>query len=204
MSLISRVGAQILQLLYRNTELEIYRAPLLTLRTKNSMRTQNNVDVRFVVMEPSAAMEFCQASPEILRRFRSYFVGDSFCQKCLMAFAGDSLAGWSMLHIGAREWPLTETGTFLELQSYDAVFYSAYTVPEFRGARVNWDLMLESARIAAASGAQNFVAWHVRGNEAPRRNMTKLGLMHTERHSSRWLLGKRVVMRKTRMKAMED
>jgi len=197
MSLLKRVGDRIRRLLYLKIDVEVYRAPLSILLSERRVPECSNLDLRVVVLDRSTAEDYCEAPPAIIRTLRSYFTNDTFCQYCLMAFVGDSLAGWSMLHIGAREWPLTETGTSISLGSHDAVFYSAFTVPEFRGARINRVLMLETAKLALANGARSLVAWHVRGNEAPRRNMTTLGMTLIQRHSSWSLFGNRLRTRQT-------
>ncbi|MCC6927889.1 MAG: GNAT family N-acetyltransferase [Gemmatimonadaceae bacterium] len=174
--------------IYRRKELVFYRVPLEAVLADATTRAYVET-CRFSLLSLEEAREFTGAADDVLRALRPYLVEDRAGVSVLLAWLDGAVAGWNMVWVGAAEWPLSETGTSLTLTRDDAIFYSAYTVPRFRGRHVNRALMGETARVALERGARELWAWHEDWNEAPRKNMTKVGMVRVGTHARMRLLG---------------
>lgn len=174
--------------LLRRKSLLFYQAPIDTV-LQDSPGVAYAASFTFRLLTITEARAFRGAPADVLASLEPYVRAELPGQSLLLSFIDGEVAGWNMIFVGDATWPLTETATTLRLRQGDAIFFSAFTVPRFRGRHVNRALMLETSRIARDLGATTLWAWHEVGNEAPRRNMTKVGMTMVGMHERRWVLG---------------
>lgn len=186
---LSRVAlSRALSLFYRRKVLVMYRAPL-----ERILRLPPRLDAgwsyRCEEFSWEQARAFRDAPPDVLTLLGSYLSVDIPGQRLLLATVNGNVAGWCVVYVGAYDWPLSETETTLRLGARDAIFISAQTLPAYRGRHINRALMGETARVATSLGATHLWAWHEHWNEAPRKNMLRVGMTCVGEHEREWVCG---------------